>query len=94
MAESTRQQKDETPRELDQLVNDPDSDREPAADRDVERERIRSSNDRDQELEREGVTSRHNRGYDEAASQPGGQTGATDPDSAASDIDRDDTMVD
>jgi hypothetical protein len=33
----------------------------------TEHERIRSSNDRDQQLEREGKVSRHNRGYDEAA---------------------------
>ena len=33
----------------------------------AEHERIRSSNDRDQKLEREGKISRHNRGYDEAA---------------------------
>jgi hypothetical protein len=32
----------------------------------AEHDRIRSSNDRDQELEREGKQSRHNRGYDEA----------------------------
>jgi hypothetical protein len=32
-----------------------------------ERERIRRSNDLDQELEREGIESPHNRGYDEAA---------------------------
>jgi len=32
-----------------------------------ERQRIRSSNDRDQQLERDGKPSRHNRGYDEAA---------------------------
>lgn len=32
-----------------------------------ERRRIRSSNDRDQQLEHEGKPSRHNRGYDEAA---------------------------
>ena len=32
----------------------------------AEHERIRKSNDRDQQLEREGKTSRHNRGYDEA----------------------------
>jgi len=31
-----------------------------------ERQRIRSSNDRDQEKERHGEPSRHNRGYDEA----------------------------
>ena len=33
----------------------------------AEHDRIRSSNDRDQQLEREGKVSRHNRGYDEAA---------------------------
>jgi hypothetical protein len=60
-------------------------------DRDAEREHVRSSNDRDQELEREGVTSKHNRGYDEAVH--GGQTGPTDPDSAKSDVDRDDTVA-
>ena len=32
-----------------------------------EHSRIRSSNDRDQKLEREGKVSRHNRGYDETA---------------------------
>ena len=30
-----------------------------------EHRRIRSSNDRDQKLEQQGKTSRHNRGYDE-----------------------------
>ena len=39
----------------------------PASETDEEHKRIRSSNDRDQELEREGKVSRHNRGYDEAA---------------------------
>jgi ATP-dependent helicase Lhr and Lhr-like helicase len=53
-----------------------------------EKERVRSSNDRDQALEREGVTSRQNRGYDEAAR--GGKRGDVDPDSATSDNDRDD----
>ena len=32
-----------------------------------ERRRIRASNDRDQQLEREGRRSRHNQGYDEVA---------------------------
>ena len=32
-----------------------------------ERQRIRKSNDRDQRLEREGKSSRHNEGYDQAA---------------------------
>jgi hypothetical protein len=33
----------------------------------AEHDRIRKSNDRDQEREREGRASRHNQGYDEAA---------------------------
>jgi len=33
----------------------------------AEHARIRASNDRDQKLEREGKTSRHNKGYEEAA---------------------------
>ena len=39
----------------------------PGQEPDAERERIRKSNDRDQELERRGERSRHNAGYDEAA---------------------------
>jgi hypothetical protein len=39
----------------------------PASETEEEHARIRSSNDRDQKLEREGKISRHNRGYDEAA---------------------------
>jgi hypothetical protein len=39
----------------------------PASETEDEHNRIRSSNDRDQKLEREGKVSRHNRGYDEAA---------------------------
>ncbi len=39
----------------------------PSGETQAEHDRIRKSNDRDQELEREGKTSRHNRGYDEAA---------------------------
>lgn len=39
----------------------------PGEENDAERERIRQSNDRDQELERRGEQSRHNAGYDEAA---------------------------
>ena len=33
----------------------------------AEHDRIRKSNDHDQELEREGKKSRHNQGYDEVA---------------------------
>ena len=39
----------------------------PGEEDEAEHQRIRSSNDRDQQLEREGKPSRHNRGYDEAA---------------------------
>ena len=39
----------------------------PSSETAEERQRIRKSNDRDQELERHGESSRHNRGYDEAA---------------------------
>ena len=39
----------------------------PSSETEAEHQRIRSSNDRDQQLEREGKVSRHNRGYDEAA---------------------------
>ena len=42
----------------------------PGSESEAERKRIRSSNDRDQKLEREGKVSRHNRGYDEAADGP------------------------
>ena len=39
----------------------------PTGETEAEHARIRSSNDRDQKLEREGKPSRHNAGYDEAA---------------------------
>ena len=39
----------------------------PMSETQAEHDRIRQSNDRDQELEREGRKSRHNRGYDDAA---------------------------
>jgi hypothetical protein len=39
----------------------------PSSETQSEHDRIRASNDRDQELEREGKRSRHNEGYDEAA---------------------------
>jgi hypothetical protein len=39
----------------------------PTGETEEELDRIRRSNDRDQELEREGIISKHNRGYDEAA---------------------------
>ena len=54
----------------------------------TERDRVRSSNDTDQQLEREGIGSRHNRGYDEAAHGGGGQNRPTDPDSAKKELAR------
>jgi hypothetical protein len=66
---------------------------------DSERERVRSSNDRDQAMEREGVETEHNRGYDDAADRgvrndDQADRGDVDPDSAEADIDRDDTISD
>jgi hypothetical protein len=75
----------------DELIDNPSPDET----RDTEQERVRSSNDRDQSMERDGEVSRHNRGYDDAV------RGAIvereddiDPDSADSDVDRDDSNVD
>ena len=59
-------------------------------DSETEHGRVRSSNDQDQEMEREGVETKRNRGYDAAVR--GEDPGDLDPDSAASDVDRDDTM--
>jgi hypothetical protein len=54
----------------------------------TEHDRVRSSNDRDQEMERKGKPTDHNRGYDQAVR---GQSGEDmDPDRAEADIDRDD----
>jgi len=39
----------------------------PGGESEDERRRVRESNDRDQNMERHGEQSRHNRGYDEAA---------------------------
>jgi hypothetical protein len=39
----------------------------PASETEAEHKRIRSSNDHDQQMEREGKRARHNVGYDEAA---------------------------
>jgi len=50
--------------------------------------RVRSPNDRDRRLEREGTQTRHNRGDDETAH--GGNAPDTDPGSADADEDRDD----
>ena len=42
----------------------------PGSENEAERRRVRTSNDRDQQAEREGGTTRHNEGYDEAADGP------------------------
>ena len=42
----------------------------PSSDTKADHDRVRKSNDRDQQLEREGKTSPHNEGYDEAADGP------------------------
>jgi len=88
MADNQRDRKTETPAHGN-AADELDGERIPSTDRDAEREQVRSSNDRNQKLEREGVTTKQNRGYDEAAH---GQGAPTDPDSAESDIDRDDTI--
>ena len=83
--------------ELPKRGNDADNlDREriPSTDSDEKSEQVRSSNTRNQQLEREGVESQHNSGHDSAARGKGGQRGPTDPDSAESDVDRDDTITD
>ncbi len=42
----------------------------PSSDTQSDHDRVRRSNDRDQQREREGKPARHNRGYDEAADGP------------------------
>jgi hypothetical protein len=61
----------------------------------TEHDRVRSSNDQDQQIESEGLESTRNRGYDEAVK--GEDLGDVDdrdldPDSAFSDVDREDTI--
>ena len=64
--------------------------------REGEQDRVRSSNDRDQSAEREGLETEHNRGYDEAVRGQGttrnDSVDDVDPDSAESDVDRNDTI--
>jgi ATP-dependent helicase Lhr and Lhr-like helicase len=64
--------------------------------RESEHDTVRSSNDRDQAAERDGVDTEHNRGYDEAVQgrsfEEQEDLGDVDPDSAESDVDRDDTV--
>ena len=72
----------------DDLVDNPPSDET----RETEHERVRSSNEHDQAMERAGESAAHNRGYDNAVR--GNKAEDVDPDSAESDIDRDDTLTD
>lgn len=74
----------------DELIDNPPS----GETRDTEHERVRSSNDRDQAMERAGEVSERNRGYDDAVRGISVETEDVDPDSAESDVDRDDTNVD
>ena len=68
---------------LDNLHKNPDSDKSeedvieplPTGETEEELDRIRQSNDLDQQMEREGVVSRHNRGYDDAAHGTGSNKG-------------------
>ena len=59
-----------------------------------EHDAVRESNDRDQAAEREGIETEHNRGYDDAVrgrkNVEHEDLGDVDPDSADSDVDRDD----
>jgi ATP-dependent Lhr-like helicase len=73
----------------DELVDNPTADET----RESEQERIRSSNDHDQAMERAGGSSQHNRGCDEAVRGNAESGEDVDPDSAESDIDRDDTNI-
>lgn len=63
---------------------------------DIEHDRVRSSNDRDQQAEREGIENAHNRGYDDAVRGTSDEEplGDVDPDSAQSGVDRDDMIDD
>ena len=68
----------------------------PGESNESERDRVRSSTDRDQAVEREGLETEHNRGNDDATrareSSNDEQSRDIDPDSAESDVDRDDTI--
>src|SRR5258705_1091047 len=64
-------------------------------DSDIEHDRVRSSNDQDQHMERDGVESMRNRRYDQIVrGEDLGDVDESDldPDSAVSDVDRNDTV--
>ena len=69
----------------DDLVDNPPSDETS----ETEQDRGRSSNEHDQAMERAGESAPHNRGHDSGANVED-----VDPDSANSDVDRDDTLTD
>ena len=50
----------------------------PGQESDADRRRVRRSNDRDQQAEREGQPAPHNAGYDEAADGPRSDSDGTD----------------
>jgi ATP-dependent Lhr-like helicase len=60
---------------------------------DHEQERVRSSNDRHREPEREGIERETNRGYDEAVRGASDEGEDVHPDSPAADVDRDDSVT-
>jgi hypothetical protein len=70
-----------------------DTTRGPEETRDQEQDRVRSSNDRDQELEREGIEADHNRGYDNAVRGRSEEGQDIDPDSPEADVERDDSVT-
>ena len=70
-----------------------DTTRGPEETRDQEQDRVRSSNDRDQELEREGIETDHNRGYDNAVRGRSEEGQDIDPDSPEADVERDDSVT-
>jgi hypothetical protein len=75
----------------DELIDNP----RPDETRETEHDRVRSSNDRDQAMERAGEVSERNRGYDEAVRGVVVEREEdVDPDSAESDVDRDDSTSD
>ena len=79
------------PRRRGELIDNPRSDET----RDTEHDRVRSSNDRDQAMERSGEVSERNRGYDEAVRGVVVEREEdVDPDSPESDVDRDDSIAD
>jgi ATP-dependent Lhr-like helicase len=82
--------------EQDRIENDPTliGNSKPRSDetRQTEHDRVRRSNDIDQQLDREGTPSERNRGYDEAVRGERRSGSDVDPDRADADIDRDDDV--